>query len=85
MESRSIVHFDPFVSRVEAGFWHELARRKLEKYKLSEAEQRVLGFYSNGELVIINFQLCSERDLRLSHVLAGCYNFAWPHLITLSS
>lgn len=50
MEGRSIIHFDPFVSRVEAGFWHELAQRKLEKYKLSEAEQIVRGSYSNGKL-----------------------------------
>ena len=41
--------FDPFTSRVESGFWHELGRRKLEKYKLSEAEQCIRGSYSNGE------------------------------------
>lgn len=44
-----VIHFDPFVSRVESGFWHELAQRKLEKYKLSEAEQVLGGCYSNGE------------------------------------
>ncbi len=50
MDPKDIVHFDPFVSRVEAGFWHELAQRKLEKYKLSEAEQCITGYYSNGRL-----------------------------------
>lgn len=44
-----IVHFDPFVSRVESGFWHELGERKLEKYKLSVEEQRIGGCYSNGK------------------------------------
>lgn len=48
MGDKEVIHFDPFVSRVEAGFWHELAQRKLEKYKLSEAEQTVRGFYSIG-------------------------------------
>lgn len=49
MSVESIIHFDPFVSRVEAGFWHELAQRKLEKYKLSEAEQHIRGYYNNGK------------------------------------
>ena len=53
MEERSLIHFDPFVSRVEAGFWHELAQRKLEKYKLSEARQVVRGSYSSGEFTSV--------------------------------
>ncbi len=44
-----ILHFDPFVSRVESGFWHELGKRKLEKYKLSEAQQHIRGSYSKGK------------------------------------
>ena len=43
-----ILQFDPYVSRIEAGFWHELAQRKLEEYKLSEAKQAIWGCYSNG-------------------------------------
>lgn len=57
MDSKNVVHFDPFVSRVEAGFWHELAQRKLEKYKLSEAEQCITGCYSNGKDVQISLIL----------------------------
>ncbi len=48
MEGGGIIHFDPYVSRIEAGFWHELSQRKLEKYKLSEAEQEITGCYSNS-------------------------------------
>lgn len=43
-----ILQFDPFVSRIDAGFWHELAQRKLEKYKLSEEKQEIQGCYGNG-------------------------------------
>lgn len=43
-----IMQFDPYLSRIDAGFWHELAQRKLEKYKLSEAKQAIRGCYSNG-------------------------------------
>ncbi len=46
----SILQFDPFVSRIDAGFWHELAQRKLEKYKLSEDKQPIRGCYGNGKL-----------------------------------
>lgn len=44
-----ILQFVPFVSRLETGFWHELSRRKLEKYKLSEAKQDIRGYYYNSE------------------------------------
>lgn len=51
MAAGEIIQFDPFVSRIEAGFWHELAQRKLEEYKLSEAKQAIRGCYSNGMLM----------------------------------
>lgn len=44
-----ILQFLPFVSRLETGFWHELGRRKLEKYKLSEAQQDIRGCYYNSK------------------------------------
>lgn len=50
MDPENVLQFDPFVSRVEADFWHELGQRKLDKYKLSEAEQNITGCYSNGEV-----------------------------------
>lgn len=49
LNDNGMIHFDPYISRVETGFWHELAQRKLEKYKLSEAEQDIRGCYSNGK------------------------------------
>lgn len=42
-----MLQFLPFVSRLEAGFWHELGRRKLECFKLSEAQQELHGSFSN--------------------------------------
>jgi len=46
---RHIVQFVPFVSRLGGGFWHELSRRKLEKYHLSEAARDVSGHYANSK------------------------------------
>ena len=48
-----MLQFLPFVSRLEAGFWHELGRRKLECFKLSEAQQELHGSYSNSMSVYI--------------------------------
>lgn len=45
----NILQFLPFVSRLDTGFWHELGHRKLEKYKLSEDQQQIHGYYSNCE------------------------------------
>ena len=62
-DSGNLIHFDPYVSRIETGFWHELAQRKLEKYKLSEAEHEIKGCYSSSKLVkntrITVFFMCS--------------------------
>lgn len=48
-KEEEILQFVPFVSRLETGFWHELGRRKLEKYMLSEAQQDIRGCYYNSE------------------------------------
>ena len=48
----TILQFVPFVSRLETGFWHELGRRKLEKYKLSEEQQDIHGCYYNSEWLV---------------------------------
>ena len=46
---KHVVQFVPFVSRLGAGFWHELSRRKLEKYHLSEEARDVSGHYANSK------------------------------------
>jgi len=56
MES-NLLQFVPFVSRLEAGFWHELGRRKLEKYKLSEEPRDIHGYYTNGRLQTANIYI----------------------------
>ena len=48
-EKETILQFVPFVSKLEAGFWHELSQRKLEKYKLSEEARDIYGYYTNSE------------------------------------
>ena len=45
---KEVVKFVPFSSRLDAGFWHELSRRKLEKYHLSETAQDISGYYVNS-------------------------------------
>lgn len=47
-EKGNILQFVPFSSRLDAGFWHELSQRKLEKYQLSEAAREIHGYYSNS-------------------------------------
>ena len=42
-----LVQFVPLVSRLDAGFWHELSR---EKYHLSEAAQYITGYYTKNRL-----------------------------------
>ena len=55
----ALVQFVPFVSRLDAGFWHELSRRKLEKYHLSEAAQYISGYYTNSEYLVT----CTNNSL----------------------
>ena len=50
----SILQFLPFVSRLDTGFWHELGHRKLEKYKLSEDQHQINGYYSNCEYILLS-------------------------------
>ena len=47
--SEGLLQFVPFQSRLEAGFWHELSQRKLEKYQLSEDARDIVGYYTNSE------------------------------------
>ena len=58
MAATTIVQFVPFVSRLDAGFWHELSRRKLEKYHLSEAAQYISGYYANSKLFERKLHIC---------------------------
>ena len=53
----TIVQFVPFVSRLDAGFWHELSRRKLEKYHLNEDAQYISGYYANSKILETKYSL----------------------------
>lgn len=48
MASENLLQFVPFESTLDPAFWHELGRRKLEKYQLSDAPVRISGFYTNS-------------------------------------
>ena len=62
MATAEVVQFVPFVSRLDAGFWHELSRRKLEKYHLSEAAQYISGYYANSKFGSKNENFPSTPD-----------------------
>lgn len=81
MES-NLLQFVPFVSRLEAGFWHELGRRKLEKYKLSEEPRDIYGYYTNSRLQTAAdskyLHLCINLDVwRGGSYLCYCYYWLW--------
>ncbi|KAG2471100.1 ATG7 enzyme, partial [Polypterus senegalus] len=43
------LQFTPFSSALDAGFWHELTRRKLNDYRLDESPRHIKGYYCNGK------------------------------------
>ncbi|XP_076037635.1 autophagy-related 7 [Oratosquilla oratoria] len=49
MTSPGIVQYAPFSSAVDAGFWHNLTKIKLEVLQLSEAPAEVIGYYVNSD------------------------------------
>ena len=64
---QQMLQFLPFVSRLDAGFWHELSRRKLEKYHLSEAAQYISGYYTNSKLNLGNANILLANCMELPH------------------
>jgi len=48
MTSSTIQMFQPLRVRISPTFWSELTRRKLEEYKLSDADVPIRGFYRAG-------------------------------------
>jgi ubiquitin-like modifier-activating enzyme ATG7 len=40
-----MLQFVPWQSAVDVGFWQKLAHRKLDEFRLSEAEQLIFGHY----------------------------------------
>ncbi|CAG8574281.1 11546_t:CDS:10 [Diversispora eburnea] len=48
----SLLQFVPFSSAVEAPFWHTLSSRKIDLYKLDDAPQEIVGYYSTGHTLL---------------------------------
>ena len=75
-----ILQFVPFSSFVDLAFWHEFGRRKLEKYKLSEAPINLTAAYSCARVTssaatptpaVLNIGLESFSDPPLSDPSSG--------------
>ncbi|XP_029456633.1 ubiquitin-like modifier-activating enzyme ATG7 [Rhinatrema bivittatum] len=43
------LQFAPFVSALDAGFWHQLTQKKLNEYRLDETPKDIRGYYYNGD------------------------------------
>ena len=46
-----ILQFAPFSSAVDAGFWSNLQRKKLEDYHLDESAKDLQGYYVISKLI----------------------------------
>ncbi|KAL1923101.1 uncharacterized protein VTP21DRAFT_9477 [Calcarisporiella thermophila] len=65
-----ILQFATFSSSVEAPFWHALSQRKVDVYRLDDAQVPVLGYYqagneiitTEGETVQLPSRLCVGAD-----------------------
>ncbi|KAF7730192.1 Autophagy protein 7 [Apophysomyces ossiformis] len=49
-----ILQFEPFVSAVDAAFWHAFTTKKLDYLKLNDASQPLRGYYTPGQLAADN-------------------------------
>eukprot|EP01116_Phalansterium_solitarium_P005562 TRINITY_DN1735_c0_g2_i2.p1 TRINITY_DN1735_c0_g2~~TRINITY_DN1735_c0_g2_i2.p1 ORF type:complete len:716 (+),score=212.12 TRINITY_DN1735_c0_g2_i2:935-3082(+) len=58
-ERPQLLQFQTFSSTVNATFWHELAQRKLERYKLSEEPVGIVGSYCCSAASASSAQLAS--------------------------
>ncbi|XP_072929053.1 ubiquitin-like modifier-activating enzyme ATG7 [Hemitrygon akajei] len=87
---RSALQFAPFASALDAGFWHELTRRKLNDYRLDESPRNIRGYYYNDlgsyknlaeqlrdPSLLSTFLLLTYADLKKYHFY---YWFAFPAL-----
>lgn len=53
-----VLQFVPFVSMLEAGFWHELTQRKLNEYHLSEERRLLHGYYTCSKTLSLHLLSC---------------------------
>ncbi|CAL1279855.1 unnamed protein product [Larinioides sclopetarius] len=44
--TKELLQFVPFSSAVDAGFWYQLSKKKLDVFKLSDSPVEIFGFYS---------------------------------------
>lgn len=67
-----VLQFVPFHSSLDPGFWHELGKRKLEQYQLSEEPVNIFGCYTNSRAIptpFLSLDYCAfNEDPQLSTV-----------------
>ncbi|XP_015921791.1 ubiquitin-like modifier-activating enzyme ATG7 [Parasteatoda tepidariorum] len=71
MSDDNLLQFVPFASALEAGFWYQLTKKKLEVFKLDDKPVEIQAFYSNsgptGSPCIVNIDYSSlEVDTAVS-------------------
>jgi ubiquitin-like modifier-activating enzyme ATG7 len=49
--ANGLLRFEPFVSSVDLSFWHELCRKKLDIFRLSEEPVPIHAFFNLGSSV----------------------------------
>ncbi|XP_030061608.1 ubiquitin-like modifier-activating enzyme ATG7 isoform X1 [Microcaecilia unicolor] len=69
------LQFAPFVSALDAGFWHQLTQKKLNEYRLDETPREIRGYYYNGDSSGLPARLTLEYsafDVNISTPLRCC-------------
>ncbi|CAJ0759519.1 22619_t:CDS:2, partial [Entrophospora sp. SA101] len=57
-----LLQFVAFSSAVEATFWHNLSTRKIDLYKLDDAPQTILGYYSTSHRITSSQHTSSNNN-----------------------
>eukprot|EP00123_Amoebidium_parasiticum_P019039 comp24334_c8_seq11/m.46094 comp24334_c8_seq11/g.46094 ORF comp24334_c8_seq11/g.46094 comp24334_c8_seq11/m.46094 type:complete len:106 (-) comp24334_c8_seq11:32-349(-) len=60
--SGGTLQFVPFTSGVDVGFWHQLAKRKLNLYRLDDSAREIQGYYMAGTHQDVPARLCLSDD-----------------------
>lgn len=49
MPELEVLQYAPFSSALDAGFWYQLSKKKLDVFKLDDTPVSIRGFYSNSK------------------------------------
>ncbi len=74
-----VLQYAPLESSVDASFWTELARLKLEEYKLSEVPRAIYGFLSLARHDVASPLQLNSASLAEAEVRTRALRPAAPH------